>query len=350
MTDKEQAVTALKSAIDVCNAVLAAPAATSQRPPVQPISVLHKDFLSLLSLIHASATKIALSLKPSSPTYRAGLSPVKDMSDHVAALSNCSMLWSVHGATLAKEVSTIVHDIADSAKSFLTIFLTVETTENGRGSDEYLIRTGAFHNLVEMTRGSDGLSKDNRSAVSKVWVRDLQSLEDGMREVTEMIESQDDEKDDQDDGWNELGIESGEKMDGHELERAKQVRALLRLSNALHKRIAVEFLSPSSHESFIMDLDMLPSLSMAWMAASDELVATLYPPQDPGAIEEETLAFQRIIRDIKQLVYGAFPPDESLEDQMAGLALITRWFDTCFQQISKAARVLHSTVGQDTES
>lgn len=195
-------------------------------------AVLHKDLLSLLSLIHGSTTKLSLSLKPSSPTYNASLTPLKDLSDQISALSHCVRLFSHDfGITLIQEVESVADDIIQSVRALCQTFLDIEAnntrTSTGRAGDEYMVRTGAVHDLINKARSPGGLPADNLSAVRKILTRDHASLEDALNEIGEMASntqasSSEDMDDMEDDGWAELGLES-KKLDAAELERAKKV-------------------------------------------------------------------------------------------------------------------------------
>lgn len=195
-------------------------------------AVLHRDLLSLLSLIHGSTTKLSLSLKPSSPTYDASLTPLKDLSDQISALSHCVRLFSRDfGITLIQEVESVADDIIQSVKALCQTFLNIEVnntrTSTGRAGDEYMVRTGAVHDLINKARSPGGLPADNLSAIRKILIQDHASLEDALSEVGEMASntqasSNEDMDDMEDDGWGELGLDS-KKLNAAELERAKKV-------------------------------------------------------------------------------------------------------------------------------
>jgi hypothetical protein len=199
------------------------------------LEVLQKDFTSLLTLLHSSTTKCALALKPSSPTYQAALAPLKDISENTAALTHCAQLFSgeMHGATLTKEVFSTVQDMIQAIRALVQTFLALQTHAGigtGKAGEEYMVRTGEVHDLIDKARGAKGVSKDNLGAVRKKWAEDRRTLEDAFREVDEMVgeaeEDGDEEGEDNnedEDGWDGLGLGKGKKMDKTELERTKQV-------------------------------------------------------------------------------------------------------------------------------
>lgn len=212
-----------------CNAALQP---SESQPTTQPIQVLHKDLTTLCSFLYAATTKLSLALKPSSPTYAAALTPLKDLSDHVSALFHCAshFVADTHGAILVQEVASLVKDVISSIRDLAQKFLDIEANDarrdSGQAGDEYLVRTAAVHAVLERARR---LSPNNLSAVRKRWSEDAASLDDGLREVADMIdeaesESPHDDFDDSDDGWAEIGIEKSRKMVPEEMERTKKVR------------------------------------------------------------------------------------------------------------------------------
>ena len=223
----------MKLILEACNSVIVAlKTVGSGNLDFQPdTQTLLRDFTSLLSLLHGSTTKVALTLRPSSPTYSASLLPLRDISIHTSALGHCASLFnsSIHGATLVREVVTVVEDVVESIRSFIRIFLPLEndTAKSRSAGEEYLIRVGTVHDVIDKARGPNGLSRDNATAVRKRWSTDGASLEDCLRELSEMIDGEESrsessgEDDSFDDGWDELGIQSGDKMSPKELERAK---------------------------------------------------------------------------------------------------------------------------------
>lgn len=189
--------------------------------------IIQKDLSSLLSLIYAAATKLALSLKPSSPTYSASLTPIKEISERVAAVAHCVLFIDPnhHGATLFKEAVETVKDVIEATSYLADAFLAAASTPNP--GDEYLSRTGTVHELAEKAKN---LSLSNVLAVQKRWKQDRASLDDAVGELHDMIEraEADDGADqvdaDFDDGWAEFGIGSDKKLEVDELARAKKVR------------------------------------------------------------------------------------------------------------------------------
>ncbi|KAG0707756.1 hypothetical protein DFH29DRAFT_823028 [Suillus ampliporus] len=367
MTDKQKAIVALTSASETCTAALSALA--SQRDNAEPqtsdLAVILKDIDSFLSLIYHSSTKLALVLKPSSPTYSASLPVIVDLTKYTSGLAHCIRLLNpdLHGGTLTKVVQLDAIVMLEALRAVVQTFLNLAArgpsiARSGSSGEEYLVRTGALHDLITQARGPNGIPKDNISAIHRKWAQDRGALEDGLREVSEMIEGVDGSEsdgDDDDDGWNELGLgDTGAKMDQDELARAKNVHSILRLTTLFHKRIMLDLLSstPNTLPPNIA-LDALLLESHALQAASDELVASLYVPQNPATIRKDSLALLDVINALQSRLRIFFPDTSSLEQQLSGLSIEgdstpskpkadKKWFDICFDQITKTSANLAS--------
>lgn len=108
--------------------------------------------------------------------------------------------------------------------------------------------------------------------------------------------------------------------------RLFQVHHLLRMTVILHKRILSDVLSSTSPVSVANSvLDALLARSNALVAASDELVADAYPPQEPVFICRETEALVKVVADLRVHLSALFDGQQANK----------RWFDTCFDQITK---------------
>ncbi|KAG6909716.1 hypothetical protein DXG01_015918 [Tephrocybe rancida] len=363
------ATASLQLAHAACDAALESIKVPLDNTQTPDLVVLRTDFISLLSLIHAATTKLALALKPSSPTYTASLTPLKGISDHVTALSHCARLFGPkHGSTLTQEIAMAATDVLVSVKALIRTFLDIEAstrgpTSTGKAGDEYMVRMGAVHEIISNIRSR--LSKDNVAAVQKRLAQDHDSLDDGFQEVDGMItdrESVDSTSEDDwdDDGWSELGVDSKTRMTDEELERTKKVHAILRLSILLHKRIITDVLTVpsgriklSSH--VVENLDSLPPQSSSLVIASDDLAATLYTPQIPSDISTELVGFITVIDSLRSTLLELIE-EPSLIDQMQAMSLQTpgtpqkdpkKWFQACFAQIRKAADNLGSILNTD---
>jgi Grap2 and cyclin-D-interacting len=123
-----------------------------------------------------------------------------------------------------REVTSVAEDVIQSVRTLLLIFLESKTQDIER--DEYLVRTGAVHDLITKARAPGGVSADNLASVRKKWKQDNEAMDDGLNEINEMIQdtrASGSDESFEDDGWDELGFESSQTMDQTELERAKKV-------------------------------------------------------------------------------------------------------------------------------
>ena len=215
--------------------------------PSSDFPTLRKDFLSLLSLIHASSTKVALALKPSSPQYKAALTPLKDLSKHVAALiHSIRLMRRDQSATILKEYTSLVQNVIGAIQSLAQIFLDSSTT----ATEEYLVRTGTIHDLIDMARKPGGLSMTSRDAVRKKWLQNHESIVDGAEEIQQVCSPKDTGGDDFiDDGWEELGINST-KLSPSELDRTEKVgsSSFSSLNNG-HPQFTTHLLGTSSYQA-----------------------------------------------------------------------------------------------------
>jgi hypothetical protein len=218
---------ALTLVVENCKAVLIAidnsDEAAHDSHPSSDFPTLRKDFLSLLSLIHASSTKVALALKPSSPQYKAALTPLKDLSKNVAALlHSIRLMRRDQSATILKEYTSLLQNVIRAVESLAQVFLDSTTTV----TEEYLVRTGTIHDLIDIARKPGGLSMTSRDAVRKKWLQNHESIVDGADEIQQVCSPKDTEGDDFiDDGWEELGI-NFTALSPSELDRTEKVGSL----------------------------------------------------------------------------------------------------------------------------
>jgi len=351
----------LTSNVEICSAALISIRDHSKTPAVTSLTdhtVLHRDFLSLLALVYSSATKLSLTLKPPSPTYKASLDPLKDIPDQISAISHCVCLFAPdHGMTLMREVASVAEDVIQSVRALLQIFLENETRGMEHAGSEYLVRTGAVHDLIAKARAPGGVSENNLTSVRKKWKQDHDAMDDGLNEIGEMIkvaQASGGNDDLEDNGWDELGLQSSQKMDQTELERAKKVHTILRLSNLLHKQILKGVLSPAADSPLRfsthapLDLDTLLSHSSTLLISADDLLSTMYTPQNPSDVVTELASYMEVIQHLRQYLHVLLHGD-ILVQQLDKLNLNNnsapskdswQWYNSCFDQIQKAADAL----------
>ncbi|CCM04584.1 uncharacterized protein FIBRA_06765 [Fibroporia radiculosa] len=361
----QEALDFLRQTCSACSAALQQPLAASHQGPSS--TTLRRDFISLLTLLYTSTTKLALTLRPGEPAHRAALEPLRDLAANISALTTCSTLFACCGTTLASEARSFAKNVCEAVEVLAASFL--------EGGEDYLVRTGAVHDLIEKAKGD--LSQDNCAAVRRRWVSDRGMLEDTYGEVTAMITDADaggedpDRYDFDDDELDELGLGSSKKMSVVELERTKKVQPLLRFTTLLHKRVQIDILS---HRPVDLDspdrskgLDILPDHSHALLLASEELVAALYAPQDPATLSSAIPPLVESVHKLRDtLLEGDLLPPAQDSDQALATAIsvltvgggsskaqgkkstdVRKWFETCFEQIDRVSKILYDDLRQE---
>ncbi|TFK76443.1 hypothetical protein BDN72DRAFT_831016 [Pluteus cervinus] len=343
----------LKLGVVVCDQAISSlkdrPRSQDALPP--DLAVVHKDFISLLSLLYAATTKLSLALKPSSPTYNASVTPLKDITAHVNALAHCTGLFD--GATLQKEVSSTATGVIESVRDLLQTFLDIDSSNDrenntGQAGDLYLVKTGAVHHQIDRARSNGGLSQSNIDAVGKILLQNQGSLDDAVAEAKELLADHENPED-IDDGWDELGITSPE-FTKEELEQMRKVHLILRMSSLLHGRIRTDLLSSDGVDTLdLTTLDEFPPLSQKLQVAFDEMVAMLYlrVPEDAAA---ECRSFQELVGQLRTQCQPWYPPSEPSPPDANGKKRknIEKWFTTCFDQLEKALNDLLTTLEQSS--
>ncbi|KDR81609.1 hypothetical protein GALMADRAFT_239668 [Galerina marginata CBS 339.88] len=359
MSDKQKATLSLTLVQESCTAALSALSESVHDPdyPTAAFSTLRTDFLSLLSILYAATTKVALSLKPSAPHHKASLIPLKDLSNNVAALVHSIRLMRLQeGVTVLEEYVTVARNVISAIRSLSQTLL---QDDEANPTEEYLIRTGEVHELIENVRKSGGLSLNNRDAVRRLWARELDSLLDGYAEIQEICkpsESSDqdvEEEDAFDDGWEELGLSSDQKLSSTEADRAAKVQAIIKLVTLLQKKVIKDILSTDAAKRNNSTLDRLAPLSSRLLAASDDLISSMYAPQQTSNIKLSLEAFCDTTKEISGTVM--LSSDKTLEGHLESLSISTddkstKWFITCFDQIDKTATKILETLSNENET
>jgi len=104
-------------------------------------------------------------------------------------------------------------------------------------------------------------------------------------------------------------------------------------------------------------LDELVKISSNLLAATDDIVATLYGPQDPSSIPPALSAISSLTQTLqKHLLNNSFIPQEpTLERHFDSMTIkgaekskdVGRWFETCFTQIDKLCISLSASFNND---
>jgi len=328
--------------------ILRRPSGNTASNPL-PFSSLRSDLLSLLQLIYSHATRLSLALKPPH-TPTAAVKVLADLDADLSRLVACASCISEKdsGAAIQKEVSWCVQEVVEEAQGLVECF-GMGVIEGG--DKTYLMKTGALHASIE--RFKQDLSVDNREAVIKRWKSNDASLQDALEECKDMTSVDEDGEEEEDDGWDEImgDGEKKEKMSEEELERTKKVYTLLRLTGLLHRRIQKDFvfLPSLSHD----ELDSLLAVSTHLASLVDDLVSSLYAPQDldeiQGHVKEVESSVQQLQKALKESENKAAV--DHLSDTLGratldegtgttGRARQMAWFDACFVQIEKAVNTM----------
>ncbi|KAF8902143.1 hypothetical protein CPB84DRAFT_1776723 [Gymnopilus junonius] len=358
MSDEQKAIASLHNLVESCTTALTVLSDRLQSEEdhiTVTFSTLRTDFLSILSIIYATTTKVALSLKPSSPQHKASLVPLKDLNNNVAALvHSIRLMRPKEGATVIGEYESIALGVISAIKSLAQALLEGETPD--ATTQEYLLRTGEVHELIDNVRKPNGLSLDNRDAVQKLWQQVHDSLEDGYQEIQSICKPPTDEEEEGeeaffDDGWDELGFSSDQKLSPEELDRAEKVQTMVKVVNLLHKRVIKDVFSSVSFQLDSSSLDKLATLSVRLSAGSDEVISSMYAPQQLLSIKSSLHNFWDTTKDIRMTI---LPPAPTLTDQLESLSIsaddkIRKWFNACFNQIDKTAAKVIDTLHDEDE-
>ncbi|KAH9857110.1 Grap2 and cyclin-D-interacting-domain-containing protein [Lenzites betulinus] len=358
LLDLEKGMFTCSAAIDALRRPLSStpPAQLSERPSCP---VLQKDYQSLLTLVYTSTTKLTLVLRPSAPYPKAALAPIADLGTSITSLTACATLFDAHGETLSSYARQAALDICEAVSSLAETFV-------DEGGKEYLVRTGTVHDLIEKARRE--LPVDTLDAVKRRWKVDRGMLEDTLDEINSMIEDaghegeQDQDEEGFNEEWDELGLGSSKKMSEAELECTKKVQPLVRFATLFHKRVVPDVLAGLSgpqleSSDLISALDALPSRSHAVVVALEEVVATLYAPQNPASVASAVAALTESLRALHASVITnvLVPSDADLAQRMSALSVVQgdggkaggetkkdprKWFDACLAQIDKSAKAV----------
>jgi hypothetical protein len=103
--------------------------------------------------------------------------------------------------------------------------------------------------------------------------------------------------------------------------------------------------SPSNDTGQVLD-GLLPH-SSALLAATDELISTMYTPQQSARVRAELTSFVNVIKQLRSYIFQSSTLVDQLDrmslDSSSAHAKERRWFDTCFDQIQRAAAALETT-------
>lgn len=179
--------------------------------------------------MYTSATKVALALRPAEPAYAAAAPQLTDLSRHVLSLTTCASLFDLHGLTLSRTARRLASGVLETVRALAQSL----TRRDNPLSKDYLVRTGAVHEAVELARRN--LPRNNAAAVQVQLAKDRELLKDCFDEMQDMVKEEGDDDDDDDDEdedeWDDddledLGFGAKKPLSDAEFERAKLVRSL----------------------------------------------------------------------------------------------------------------------------
>ncbi|KAI0302029.1 hypothetical protein BC826DRAFT_986712 [Russula brevipes] len=298
-----------------------------------PLSTLHADAISLLSVIYSNTTKLSIALNPSNPAYSAALAVLKDLTTHSSTLaSNASLFFpNVHGRALTAEVQytakSVLSALQELAHAHLALLVKPEpkhashadtthprTSRNGK-NDAYLAKTGVVHDLIAQAKAEQpqGLSKTNLIAVRKRWREHSDIIADAaatLESEASPADDADDEDEDFDDGWDdpELGLSMPGKLGPDQVELAKAILNVVRRTSALFDDIRGTLLPPlraptQPPPNALLDnlLDSAPPL----VDAVDNLATQVYgSPDDLAHLSDARDSFARALSSLASAVKG----------------------------------------------
>jgi len=191
-------------------------------------------------------------------------------------------------------------------------------------------------------------------------------LEDGYRELSELLtpDGADNDTLNDDFGEDDLMLDSA-PLTPEEAERVKkvciftpllfiklsdaQVQRYIRVTNLLHERVYLDLLQPSALETassspdFVSTLDKISHQSARFVSVTDEIISCLHSPQDPKTISEYLESLGDVATTLQRLLnQGNFLPKP--KEQSLGSVTIqvsegaqkkAKWFNACLVQVDK---------------
>ena len=124
------------------------------------------------------------------------------------------------------------------------------------------------------------------------------------------------------------------------------MQALVKLTNLLHKHIDKDLLSPDSPVQTNTFLDRVAIFSSRLLVASDNLVSSMYAPHQAPIISLHLREYLDLFEELNAMLL----PVPKAEEQLTALSLseagykATKWFATCFIQITKAGAKISKTL------
>ena len=121
----------------------------------------------------------------------------------------------------------------------------------------------------------------------------------------------------------------------------------------LHKRVLRDALSPDVPECDNSTYDALATLSTNLLTASDNLISSMYAPQQLSNVSVYLESLREVIKDLQRTLFPSQNNQLSLEEQLKALELSPqlgsdksrKWFKTCFEQVEILGAKVVETLG-----
>ncbi|CAD6572560.1 MAG: hypothetical protein CYPHOPRED_004880 [Cyphobasidiales sp. Tagirdzhanova-0007] len=339
---------------------LAIPACQSH-PPSQEIEDLQStpkilsDLQSLFALISKETTALSLAFAPPKESWDAVEGQITKLTDLVGKIHYVLGLWRFANSPsglqqdteslLVKEwrLGTLytIESLKDLIDSFHSTYMSLEPAQgiNIQQRKKFLTLTSLIWKAVEKTVE---LPKNENEAFVKIWKGMLDTLQDAMEEVQQLIkreqkgkgrvEEQDREHFEEgsnqgDDDYFDIGESDDEgPLDEAGLEVAVAALQLMKLVRALYKRIATESSSKAGSTLATFHFVSMHRAGQALLSAQDDLASSLYSPQSRGDIAQHARDYREIAQ---KLVHAAKSANDSLlvkegelEGQLSNLSLV----------------------------
>ena len=119
------------------------------------------------------------------------------------------------------------------------------------------------------------------------------------------------------------------------------MQAVIKLVVLLHKRVLRDVLSPDAPECDNLTYDTLVTLSTNLLTASDDLISSMYSPQQLPNISLYLQSLRDVVKALQQTLFPSKNNQLSVEEQLNALELSPllgsdksrKWFKTCFEQV-----------------
>lgn len=131
------------------------------------------------------------------------------------------------------------------------------------------------------------------------------------------------------------------------------MQAVIKLVVLLHKRVLRDVLSPDAPECDNLTYDALVAISTNLLTASDDLISSMYAPQQLPNVLHCLQSLRDVIKDLQQTLFHSQNNELLIEEQLRALELSPRlgsdksrkWFKTCFEQVEIIGARIVETLG-----